>query len=144
MSGFTPNAILAEIALKIPPTIQEDSMSSWERYNIAGQQALSAGKPLDAENQFKLAIKEAEAMSPNEPKIAQSKSALANAYRQQGKYAEAEPMYKEAVEFMIRVKGPTCQELIPIYDNYAKMLRAAGRGAEADKMDAKARAIFAK
>jgi tetratricopeptide (TPR) repeat protein len=119
-------------------------MSSWERYNIAGQQALSAGKPLDAEAQFKLAIQEAESMGPNEPKIAQSMSALANAYRQQGKYADAEPMYKKAVETMSRIKGPTCQELVPIYDNYAKMLRAAGRGPEADKMDAKARAIFAK
>jgi tetratricopeptide (TPR) repeat protein len=119
-------------------------MSSWERYNIAGQQALSAGKPLDAETQFKLAIQEAESMGPNEPKIATSMSALANAYRQQGKYADAEPMYKKAVETMSRIKGPTCQELIPIYDNYAKMLRAAGRGPEADKMDAKARAIFAR
>ena len=119
-------------------------MSSWERYNIAGQQALSAGKPLDAEQQFKLAIKEAESMGPREPKIAQSMSALANAYRQQGKYAEAEPMYKQAIEKMTSIKGPTCSELVPIFDNYAKMLRAAGRGPEADKMDAKARAIFAK
>jgi len=119
-------------------------MSSWERYNIAGQQALSAGRPTEAENQFRMAITEAESMGPNEPKIAQSMSALANCLRQQGKFADAEPMYKKAVETMSRIKGPTCQELIPIYDNYAKMLRANSRPAEADKMEAKARAIFTK
>lgn len=116
----------------------------WERYNIAGQQAMSQGKPIEAENQFKLALQEAEAAGANDPRIPQSLNNLANCYRQQGKFADAEPVYQRAIDIKSRLSGPVSPDLVPILENYAKMLRAANRPAEADKMEAKARAIFAR
>ena len=114
----------------------------WERYNVAGQQALSAGKQQDAERHFQLALTEAEKEGPFCAKVATSLVNLANTYRQQGKYAEAEPLYQRAIVAKEKGVGPLHKEMIPIFENYAKMLKAAGRTAEAEKMEKKVLAIF--
>ncbi len=114
----------------------------WERYNLSGQQAMSSGKSADAEQAFRLALQEAEKIGTFDGKVAISCVNLANCLRQQGRFAEAEPLYKQAMVVKDKVFGPLHKELIPVLDNYAKMLRAAGRSGEADKMEQKAKAIF--
>jgi tetratricopeptide (TPR) repeat protein len=114
----------------------------WERYNVAGQQALSAGKAQEAERHFQLALQEAEKEGPHCAKVTTSLVNLANTYRQQGKYVEAEPLYQRAIQAKEKSVGPLHKELIPVLENYAKMLKASGRGAEADKLEKKALAIF--
>ncbi len=114
----------------------------WERYNVAGQQALSAGKAQDAERHFHLALTEAEKEGPHTPKVATSLVNLANTFRQQGKYAEAEPLYQRAIVAKEKSAGPLHKEMVPILENYAKMLKASGRTAEGEKMEKKALAIF--
>jgi tetratricopeptide (TPR) repeat protein len=116
----------------------------WERHNVAGQQALSQGKPVEAESQFKLALAEAEKLGTYSAPVAQVLLNLANTYRQQGKYVEAEPAYKRALEVKERNTGPLHKETVPFLENYSKMLRAAGRTDEAEKLDKKAIAIFSK
>ncbi|HEY9731223.1 MAG TPA: tetratricopeptide repeat protein [Drouetiella sp.] len=114
----------------------------WERYNLSGQQAMSSGRSADAEQAFRLALQEAEKIGAHDPKVAISCVNLANCLRQQGRFAESEELYKKAITVKERAFGPLHKELIPVLENYAKMLRAAGRSAEADKMDQKAKAIF--
>jgi len=116
----------------------------WERYNNMGQNAMAQGKQADAEVQFRLAIKEAETMDAKDPKLATSLNNLANCLRQQGKFPEAEENYKRALEVRQKALGPLHKDLIGIYDNYAKLLRATGRENEAKKMEQHAQAIFAK
>lgn len=116
----------------------------WERYNLSGQNHMSQGKPQDAEQQFRLAVQEAEKLGPNDPKLATSLNNLANCLRTQGKFPDAEATYKRAIECKEKQVGPLHTDLIPFFENYAKMLRAAGREAEANKIDSKARALFAK
>ncbi|MBP9090015.1 tetratricopeptide repeat protein [bacterium] len=116
----------------------------WERYNLMAQNAMNQGKPQEAEDLFRSAIAEAEKLDAKDPKLANSLNNLANCLRNQGKYPEAEQNYKRALEVRQKVLGPLHTDLIGIYENYAKMLRAAGREAEATKMDSHARAIFMK
>jgi tetratricopeptide (TPR) repeat protein len=116
----------------------------WERYNNMAQNAMAQGKPADAENQFRLAVKEAETMDAKDPKLATSLNNLANCLRQQGKFPEAEEHYKRALEVRQKAVGPLHKDLIGIYDNYAKLLRVTGREEEAKKMEQHAQAIFAK
>jgi tetratricopeptide (TPR) repeat protein len=116
----------------------------WERYNLSGQQAMSSGKAVEAESAFRLALQEAEKIGRDDPKVAQTCINLANCLRQQGKFADAEPLYKRAIAVKERNFHPLHMELVPVLENYAKMLRAAGRDAEADKLDLKAKTIFAK
>lgn len=116
----------------------------WDRYNVGGQQAMTQGKWQDAENSFKMALQEAEGFGQNDGRLPTSLNNLANCYRQQGKFNEAEPLYKRALELKTKQVGPFSNELISIMENYAKMLRASGRESEATKLDDKARAIFSK
>jgi tetratricopeptide (TPR) repeat protein len=116
----------------------------WERYNLSGQQAMSSGRSADAENHFRLALQEAEKIGQHDPKVAMSATNLANCLRQQGKYPEAETFYQRAIEVKEKCFGPLHHELIGVLENYAKMLRGAGREKEAEKLEYKAKTIFAK
>lgn len=116
----------------------------WERFNLMAQTAMNQGKPQEAETLFRNAIQEAESFDAKDPRLAASLNNLANCLRNQGKYGEAEPLYKRALEVRQKALGPLHMDLVPIYENYAKMLRAAGRENEATKMDQHARAIFAR
>jgi Tfp pilus assembly protein PilF len=116
----------------------------WERYNLMGQNAMMQGKPQDAEVQFRNAVKEAEGFPANDPKLAQSLNNLANCLRQQCKFPEAEEAYKRAIEVKQKACGAFHNDLISLYENYSKLLKAMGRDGEASKMEAHARAIFMK
>ena len=116
----------------------------WERFNIAGQQALSQGKPGDAETQFKLAIAEAEKLGSESHAIASVLLNLANTYRQQGKFGEAEPTYKKAIAMKERLADPLHKDMVPFLENYSRMLKSAGRTDEAEKLEKKALAIFSR
>jgi len=116
----------------------------WERFNVAGQQALSQGKPSEAETQFKLAIAEAEKLASESHSVAAVLLNLANTYRQQGKFDDAEPTYKKALAMKERQSGPLHKDVVPFLENYSRMLKSAGRTDEADKLEKKAIAIFSR
>jgi tetratricopeptide (TPR) repeat protein len=116
----------------------------WERYNISAQQALSQGKPAEAENFFRLALAEAEKLPPNDPKLPTTLNNLANCLRQQGRYGDAEPLYKQAISVKEKASGHNSKELAILLENYAKMLRLSGRVPEAEKIDTRVHAIYAK
>ena len=116
----------------------------WDRYNLMGQNAMSQGRAGDAETQFRLAVKKKKKFDAKDPRLPSSLNNLANCLRSQGKFPEAETHYKRALEVKQKAVGAFHTDLISIYENYAKMLRAAGRESEAGKMDQHARAIFMK
>jgi tetratricopeptide (TPR) repeat protein len=115
----------------------------WERFNMTGQQAMVQGRWADAERDFKTALVEAEAAGRLDRRLPITLTNLANCYRHQGRYAEAEPLYKRALQVKITQVGPVSYDLIPIMENYAKMLRASGREKEAGKLENRAHVIFA-
>lgn len=116
----------------------------WERFNVAGQQAMSAGRQGDAENQFRMAVQEAEKFPATDNRLATSLNNLANCLRAQGKFVDAEPVYLRAIQAKEASDGPFHDGLVSILENYAKMLKAAGREKEAGKYEQRARGIFMK
>ncbi len=62
----------------------------------------------------------------------------------QGRYAESEPFYKRALTIVEKALGPEHPNVATSLENYALLLRATGRTAEADKMEARAKAIRVK
>ena len=69
---------------------------------------------------------------------------LATLYQAQGKYADAEPLYKRELVNFEKSLGPEHLQLAKSLANYAALLRKTERGAEATKMEARAKAIRAK
>jgi len=115
----------------------------WERYNISAQQCMSQGKLAEAENHFRLALKEVESAA-TDPKLPTTLNNLANCLRQQGRYQEAEPLYKQAIAIKEKIAGHFSKDLVVLLENYAKLLRLSGRTAEADRVEQRAQAIFGK
>ena len=76
--------------------------------------------------------------------VAFSLNHLAELYLIQGNYAEAEPLYKRSLAIEEKGLGPEHLNVAQILENYAVVLRGTGRGAEAAKMEARAKTIRAK
>ncbi len=64
-------------------------------------------------------------------------------YKNQGKYAEAEPLYKRALAIFEKPLGPEHSDVAQSLENYAALLRKTGRTTDAAKMEARARGIRA-
>ena len=62
----------------------------------------------------------------------------------QGRYTEAEPLYRRSLAIKEKALGPEHPNVAQGLENYAALLRETGRTAEADKMEARAKAIRAK
>ena len=61
-----------------------------------------------------------------------------------GKYAEAEPLYKRALAIWEKALGPKHPSVVQSLENYADLLRKTGRGVEAERLEARAKAIRGK
>ena len=68
---------------------------------------------------------------------------LARLYHQQGKYNEAEPLYKRSLAIVEKALGPAHPHLATSLENYAMLLRKTNREVEATRMEAHAEAIRA-
>lgn len=87
-----------------------------------------------------LTIRE-QTLGADAPLTAQSMSNLALLYAAEGRYADAEPLHQRAVAVFEAGSEPAA--LATALENYAAMLADMGRGEEAERLDAKARALRA-
>ncbi len=76
--------------------------------------------------------------------MAQSLNNLAELYRAQGRYAEAEPHYQRALAILEKVLGPEHPDVATSLENYAALLRETEREDQAEEMEARAKASRAK
>ncbi len=118
--------------------------TKWESYMAAGVKAYQQSNYPEAEKQWVAALKEAEGFGPQDPRLATSLNDLGEVYRLQGKYAEAEPLYKRSLAIYEKALGPEHPNVATSLENYAALLRKTGRSDEATEMEARAKAIWAK
>ena len=76
--------------------------------------------------------------------MATTRDSLALLYRAQGRYAEAEPLYKRSLAIRENALGPEHPHVANALKGYAALLRKTGRGDEATMMELRAKAIRAK
>ncbi len=68
---------------------------------------------------------------PDHPTLSIARTTLANIYTAEGKYSDAEPLYRQATESNKRVLGPDHPYVAAAEVDWAKMLRLSGREKEA-------------
>ncbi len=68
---------------------------------------------------------------------------LALSYGAQGRYVEAEPLFRRALAIRKQALGPNHPDVATSLENYASLLWETGRGARAASMEARATAIRA-
>ena len=79
--------------------------SDWQSHITTGEQVCKKWHFADAVAPFTQALQEAEKFGPNDPRLVKSLSSLAGAYVSQGKYADAEPLYKRALSLSEKIFG---------------------------------------
>ncbi len=83
------------------------------------------------------------ALGPEHPDVAQSLNNLAALYDDQGRYAEAEPLYQRSLAIWEKALGPAHPHVATSLENYAALLRQTACADEAERMWARANAIRA-
>jgi tetratricopeptide (TPR) repeat protein len=86
----------------------------------------------------------AKTTGPDYPDLAVNLFALARIRTAQRRYEEAEPLLKRSLEITAAGAGPQDSSMAPQLAEYAKVLRKMSRKAEASRIEAQAKAIFAK
>ena len=81
-------------------------------------------------------------MVPGHPKLAEFLDNYATLLRDEGKYPEAEPLYKRSLDTWAKSRCPERPEVARTLMNYAALLRKMDRPAEAEALEARASAIL--
>ena len=143
-SSKTGWLLLAVVLLALWPGFRIIQEARWKKANDAGMKALQEGRYAEAEQHLTAARKQAEKFGKQDARLATSLNNLAELYQTQGKYAEAEPLYKRALAILTKAMGPDHPNVAMFLGNYAVLLRKMDREAEAAKMETRAQAIRAK
>ncbi len=113
---------------------QDSASSSWRKDLAEGTRAFEQGRYEEAEQQLKAALVQVEQSGPNDPRLPNILDGLAETYRAQGRYAEAEPLYKRSIAIRERTNGPERSSLVGTLNGLADLYRAQGRYAEAEPL----------
>ena len=115
----------------------------WQAYFDAGAKAYVQGNYSEAEERFAEAVKEAEGLGDKEPRLATSLNGLAEVYRAQGKYPDAESLHKRALAIREKTLGPNHPAVAQSLNNLVEVYRAQGRDSEIEPFRKRALAIEA-
>ncbi|MBT1570101.1 tetratricopeptide repeat protein, partial [Klebsiella pneumoniae] len=67
------------------------------------------------------------ALGPDHPDVATSLNNLAELYRSQGQYAQAEPLFKRSLAIWERALGPDHPDVATSLNNLAELYRSQGQ-----------------
>jgi alpha-tubulin suppressor-like RCC1 family protein len=80
----------------------------------------------------------------DESSLVSALNILADVYRNDAKYDKAEPLYLRTLQLLEKLRGPDNENMAPVLNGYAEMLRKAGRAEDAAKVEARAQTILFK
>ena len=133
------SVILCVLVLSSSPC--SSSETTWQHDRSAGSKAYELGSYSEAARQFEAALKKVESGAAQETDIALCCSLLANAYKAQGRYPEAEPLHKRSLAISEKVLGPDHPAVATSLNNLAELYRTQGRYPEAEPLYKRALAI---
>ena len=118
--------------------------TNWESNNSRGEEAYQKGHYVEAEKFFLAALEKAEEFEPQDPRLYTSLNNLAELHRVQGKYAEAEPLYKRSLAILEKALGPEHPHVATSLNNLALLYNAQGKYAEAEPLYKRSLSIYEK
>jgi len=115
-------------------TVYFPPLPPWEQFHRNGLTALRQGNHDEAQRQFQAALKEADAFPMDDWRRTLTLGNLAESYRAQGKFSEAEPHFLRALEIDEQVYGPDHPNVAAHLNNLAGNYLALGKLAEAEPL----------
>ncbi len=126
------------------PLATAESDITWEKLVKAAGQSLRQGKYAHAEQQLTDALTLAEKLGMHDPRLVASLNKLAQLYYAQGKFKQAEPLYKRALEISEIILGADHPDLATNLNNLAAVYDAQGKHSLAAPFHKRALAILDK
>ena len=99
-------------------------VEQWQSHMTAGDKAYRQGNYPEAEKRLVAALEAAEGFGPRDPRLATTLNNLAEIHRAQGKYAEAEPLYKRALAIDEKALGSDHLDVATDLNNLALLYKA--------------------
>jgi tetratricopeptide (TPR) repeat protein/CHAT domain-containing protein len=134
--------VLLCLALWSAPALAQSD--SWESQNSAGEAAYQRGDYAEAEQHFAAALEIAEEFGADDPRVATSLNNQAVLYQTQGRYADAEPLFRRALAIREKVLGPEHPHVATSLNNLALLYHHQSRYAEAEPLFKRALVIWEK
>lgn len=106
----------------------------WEEHHQAGLTAYRDKNYPDAEKQFKAALTKAEKFSADDWRLTETLSNLAEVYRFQSKFSQAEPYFQRSLEIGEKNFGPDHPNVAAHLNNLAGNYRAQNKLSEAEPL----------
>ncbi len=116
----------------------------WEKANAAGMEAYQQARYGEAKKWWFAALEEAENFGPDDQRLATSLNNLGLLYQTQGKYAQAEPLYKRSLAIWEKGLGSEHPQVAIGLNNLAALYQAQGRYAQAEPFFQRSLAILEK
>jgi tetratricopeptide (TPR) repeat protein len=113
----------------------------WKQYMRAGLSAYQRGDYAEATKQWEAALKEAQDFGAQKTHPAISLYALAELYRAQGRYGEAEPLYKRSLAIREKALGPKHPDVALSLNQLAGLYYFQGRYEDAEPLYKRSLAI---
>lgn len=140
-SGRPPNGTAETTSPAARSSGRTDAGARFDQARSASRQAMAAGDFEIAEAHAFAAVSAAATLGEDDPRFALAHSELAALYVMAGRYDEAEGPARHAAERYEAILGPGHDDTLLAFENYAAVLRALGREAEADEVYERARAV---
>ncbi len=135
------SALLAAFLLLASFALRADE-ATWVRYLDAGTAAYNRRDPAEATRQFELALKEAESFGESDTRLATSLAWLAEMYRLQRRFDEAERLIRRTIALDEKYRGPNHTDLAMSLESLALLFHTQNRQREMEPLLARALTIY--
>ena len=123
---------------------EPDREALWRSHGDAGMEAYSQGNYAEAEKQLKASLEEARSLGQDNKYLILSLNRLALLYSRESKTAEAEELFKQALEIRERVFGLQSVAVAMSSDYLAELYMEQGKYEDAEHFYQRSVAIFEK
>ncbi len=140
--GTTRLLLVGLLCLGLWPMVAASAQETrWDSIMADAAKAYQQADYAQAEKLLLAALKEAEKFGEQDPRLAASLNNLAALYDTQGKYAQAEPLYRRALAIREKVLGPEHPAVATSLNNLAGLYYAQGKYTQAEPLFQRALAI---
>lgn len=134
-------ALLAAVLLLAPLAGRADE-ATWVRFLDAGTAAYNRRDPGEATRQFELALNEAESFGESDTRLATSLAWLAELYRVQRRFDEAERLIRRTISLDEKYRGPEHTDLAMSLESLALLFHTQNRQREMEPVLKRALSIY--
>ncbi len=142
--GTTRWLLVGLLCLAVWPTTASTQETAWKKAVAAAVKALQEGRLGEAEKLLLAAVQEAEKFGEQDPRWAGSLLGLAAVYKEQGKYAQVEPLLQRALAIGEKALGPGHPAVATRLNNLAALYDEQGKYTEAEPLYRRTLAIVEK